>query len=407
MPTEEKPELKEDVSIYETPRVVDDINTCYFYHTIDLPEYGTIEGSWDLRKGVDEYLGNVNFKGKRVLEIGTANGFLCFEMEKRGAEVVAFDLSEDFEWDIVPFAQYNYRSIALERRKILKKLNNAFWFCHRLLKSNARVIYGDVYNIKNTIGLFDIVTFGSMLLHLRDPFRALERGLRFAKEKTVISELLRGRKSNFSGSDIKFLPDYRTIEPKDTWWDLPPAIITRMIGVLGFEDVKINYHAQKYEKKTNDLYTVVGNRTRKFQWELLIHFGLTGNAGKYQLNGWAAPEDGLTWSTGKSASLRIPVAELPQSRITLKADVMAFLCSAVPEQTVHILINGQKAGTWIMRPETRKMSLIIRESLLTDPDTMIITFMTPDAASPSEFGVNDDTRILGIAMHSITFTLSN
>jgi predicted nicotinamide N-methyase len=38
---------------------------------------------------VDPYLGNFDFVGKRVLDVGAASGFLTFEMEKRGAEVVA------------------------------------------------------------------------------------------------------------------------------------------------------------------------------------------------------------------------------------------------------------------------------------------------------------------------------
>ena len=43
-------------------------------------------------------------RGKRVLDVGTSSGFLCFEMERRGAEVVAFDLSDEFDGDAVPFA---------------------------------------------------------------------------------------------------------------------------------------------------------------------------------------------------------------------------------------------------------------------------------------------------------------
>lgn len=62
---------------------------------MDIPGYGGVEGEWDLRKGVKEYLGNVDFKGKRVLEIGTASGFLCFYMEGQGAEVVAYDLQRN------------------------------------------------------------------------------------------------------------------------------------------------------------------------------------------------------------------------------------------------------------------------------------------------------------------------
>ena len=81
-----------DEKIFATPRKVEDVADCYFYHTMELPGHGVIEGrDWDLRGRVDEYLGNVAFAGKRVLEIGPASGFLTFEMEKRGGEVISVE----------------------------------------------------------------------------------------------------------------------------------------------------------------------------------------------------------------------------------------------------------------------------------------------------------------------------
>ena len=79
-------------NVYADPVEVTNRDDCWFYHTIDVPGVGTIPGEWDLRAGVEDYLGKVTFAGKRVLELGTASGFLCFEMEKRGAAVVAFDV---------------------------------------------------------------------------------------------------------------------------------------------------------------------------------------------------------------------------------------------------------------------------------------------------------------------------
>ena len=91
------------------PKIVTDIKTCNFYHTMDLPGHGVVEGKWDLRENVDKYVGSVIFDGKRVLELGTASGYLCFEMEKRGAEVIAYDIGENERWDVVPYAQYDYQ----------------------------------------------------------------------------------------------------------------------------------------------------------------------------------------------------------------------------------------------------------------------------------------------------------
>jgi len=62
--------------IFADPVKVADTGDCYFYHTVELPSHGVINGDWDLRRGVDNYLGNVAFAGQRVLEIGPASGFL-------------------------------------------------------------------------------------------------------------------------------------------------------------------------------------------------------------------------------------------------------------------------------------------------------------------------------------------
>ena len=92
-----------DQIVYAQPRLIDDINDCYFYHTMDVPGYGHVEGEWDLRGKESEYLGRIPLKGKRVLEVGTASGFLCFYMENQGAQVVAYDLSPAEDWDMVPY----------------------------------------------------------------------------------------------------------------------------------------------------------------------------------------------------------------------------------------------------------------------------------------------------------------
>jgi SAM-dependent methyltransferase len=252
-------------NIYASPKIVNDINECIFYHTVELPGIGIVEGSWDLREGIHEYLGNVNFKGKRVLDVGTASGFLCFFMEKQGAEVICFDLSKEYDWDIVPFAKWKERQhIANDRKTIIDKLNNSYWFAHRLYNSLAKVVYGSVYEIPNQIGPVDIVVYGSILLHLRDPFFALQNGLKLARETVIVADALRGQPVKFNEPYMQFLPDPKTIEPKDTWWDIRPELVIRMIGVLGFEDTRISQHYQKYNGKSNLLYTVVGNRTTEF-----------------------------------------------------------------------------------------------------------------------------------------------
>lgn len=249
-------------SIYAPPRSINDIADCYFYHTVDLPNEGTVVGNWDLRSGIGDYLGKIDFSGKRVLDVGCANGVLSFYMEQQGAEVVSYDLDKNGDWDMVPFAKWrDYEHITNMRKSIIDRLNNAYWYSHKLLKSSAKVVYGSVYEIPEEIGDVDVAVYGSILLHLRDPFLALQRGLSLTTETVVIAETLRGQPQKTSEANLGLLPNAKSMEPKDTWWDLRPEWVVQAIGILGFEDVSINYHQQKFEQEVVDLYTVVGKRT--------------------------------------------------------------------------------------------------------------------------------------------------
>ncbi len=253
---------------YAEPREVTSLDECYFYHSMEIPGYGIVRGPWDHRGGADAYIGNVDLQGKRVLEVGTASGFFCYEMEKRGADVVAYDLSENHSWDVVPYAQYDHESYDAERREHLRQINNGWWLAHRAHDSKAKVVYGTVYEIPEEIGRVEVATFGSVLLHVRDPFLALERALRLTTETAIVAERpsLRYWLPQMVMGPLKpsmaLLPNYKKVHPRESWWHFTPGIIRKMLGVLGFEDTKVNYHLQRFEGRRRLLFTVVGRRTK-------------------------------------------------------------------------------------------------------------------------------------------------
>lgn len=278
---------KESIDIknyYEKPRSINDINECYFYHTMELPGIGLMKGQWDLRKGIDSYIGNIQVKGKTFFDIGTANGFVCFEMEKRGASVTCFDLSEKDDWDIVPLHGKIDINFFIQRKEAKRKVNNAFWLAHKLLQSKAKVIYGSIYNMPADIGPFDISFLGSILLHLRDPFLALQKIASITKETIVVTDVvppgyiaygntinskikcllnlvLYYIKESFGLKPIVFAPDIKN--PQQTiWWYFSPKMISKFLNVLGFYNTSISYHYQKFlAGNTNVLfYTVVARK---------------------------------------------------------------------------------------------------------------------------------------------------
>jgi hypothetical protein len=271
------------LSLYATPPEHVDIEDCYFYHTMDIPGHGLVTGEWDLRGTEYQYLGGVNFKGKRVLELGPASGFLTSYMENQGAELVVRDLSEDFSWDTVPFAGMDYDLADKQRREHLRKLNNGFWFNHRAQNSKAKVSYGTIYTVPEEIGQVDIATFASILLHVRDPFLALQSSAKLVREKIVVTDMYPATDFHMvsdivdsegpSGEqtftldatlDAKqvFLPQHWDKAYADTWWMMSPSIIQRFLGVLGFERTEVSYHHAMAGEQRTFLYTVVAHRTR-------------------------------------------------------------------------------------------------------------------------------------------------
>jgi hypothetical protein len=200
--------------------------------------------------------------------VGAASGFLTFHMERQGAEVVSFDLSEEYPWDFVPFADVDPQAALVDYRTSMRRINNAYWHCHRAFGSRARVVYGTVYCIPAEIGPVDVSVFGSILLHLRDPFLALQNALRLTRETVIVTDML-SRKHflqmllRFPGlARMTFLPHQRGHRHAGTWWALSPALIKRFLGILGFEATRVSFHRQLFRGHTRLLFTVVGRRTK-------------------------------------------------------------------------------------------------------------------------------------------------
>ena len=216
---------------YAAPLTVERPEDCFFYHKINIPGLGDVGEQWDLRSSIDSYLGKFDFRGKRVLDMGTASGFLTFEMEKRGAEVVSFDMVDGTQWDIVPHHDIQQDMPALRDRasKAHQRLKNAYWFTHKRLNSKARVYYGDIYDLPGGLGEFDVAMFGMILSHLRDPFQALYSASRLVKGNIIVTNQMMPT-DNAIGS---FIPS-RANGERMAWWSLSKGCLKQMLDILGF-----------------------------------------------------------------------------------------------------------------------------------------------------------------------------
>jgi tRNA (mo5U34)-methyltransferase len=144
-----------------------------WYHSIEVAPGVVTPGMFDLRPIVDK-LPWPDVRGKRVLDVGTSDGFLAFELERRGAaEVVAVDIPGHEEWDW----ERDNRDDGLQylRHVVGPTTSIGFRLAHDLRGSSVRLQHISVYDLSpDTVGEFDAVVCGTLLLHLREPLRALE-----------------------------------------------------------------------------------------------------------------------------------------------------------------------------------------------------------------------------------------
>ena len=147
-----------------------DVASREWYHTLELAPGVVTAGWFDTRQLVDQ-LPWPDVTGRRCLDVGTFDGFWAFTMEQRGAaEVVAVDILDPTRWDWPPDAEAATVAAVGAR----KSRGEGFVVAAEALGSSVQRIERSVYDLTpDEDGTFDVVYVGSLLLHLRDPLRAL------------------------------------------------------------------------------------------------------------------------------------------------------------------------------------------------------------------------------------------
>lgn len=206
----------------------------FWYHTIDLGPGWSTKGWFDLRHAVDGWPWP-EVRGKRCLDIGTFDGFLAFELEKRGAaEVVAVDIPQHWLWDWPPDNRPTGPDDTQFPAMSGPPKGEGFRLAAEALGSNAQWRALSIYDLDpDDIGMFDVVVCGSLMLHLRDPLRALEAVRRVCKGLFLSSEQIELWLSVVG----RGTPLYRLngSGPECQWWLANGAGHKRLLYAAGFE----------------------------------------------------------------------------------------------------------------------------------------------------------------------------
>jgi tRNA (mo5U34)-methyltransferase len=204
-----------------------------WYHTIELPDGSTTPGMYDHRPLVPHYGLPDDLTGKRALDIGSADGFWAFELERRGAEVTSLDVTTFAETDFPRALRHIYTEHPLEL-----PFRRGMEIARRRLDSSVKLVNQPVYDLDpDAIGTFDLVHAGDILLHLRDPALALQRIRDVTSGECLIADLFDPTLDGLGagGGLSRFLGGWSDA----TWWSPALSTLTQMVADAGFDDVEV------------------------------------------------------------------------------------------------------------------------------------------------------------------------
>jgi tRNA (mo5U34)-methyltransferase len=200
-----------------------------WYHTIEIAPGVITPGFFDLRPVAPEVL-PADLRGRRCLDVAAFDGFWSLEMLARGAsEVVAIDVLDPEAWDWPAGSEDSVKKIIGAR----KRQGEGFEIVMQALGREVERRDMSVYDLDpGDIGTFDFVYVGSLLLHLRDPVRALERIRDVCTGELVLVDTI--------DSLLTRLHPRRPVATFDGrgrpwWWTANRAGLVRMVESAGFE----------------------------------------------------------------------------------------------------------------------------------------------------------------------------
>jgi tRNA (mo5U34)-methyltransferase len=261
-----------------------------WYHSIELPDGSVIQGMIGveaLKARLAAFPIPADLTGKRVLDVGAWTGWCSFEMERRGAQVVAVDCVEFEE----------------------------FREAHRMIGSKVDYRILDVEELtQESVGLFDYVLFFGVLYHLRNPLLGLEKICAITTDTAFVESFVTD-----DGGAPCTMAFYETDElggQIDNWFGPSVQCLAALCRSAGFARADLEYVAERragitcrrrWEPVGGDLgepaafiYSAVNNRTHDIYFHpgkdeyICLYFrsevaDLTRDRLRVEIDGYGAP----------------------------------------------------------------------------------------------------------------------
>ena len=193
-----------------------------WYHSIELPDGTEVPGIIPVASLRDRLtlLGVPDdLRGRRALDIGAATGWNSFELERRGAAVVAIDY------------------VGYEDFQVAKRLLNS--------AVDYRIMEVDEITVEE-LGTFDVVLFLGVLYHLRHPLYSLEKVLSVTSGTAYVESFVCDAALSQAEREAnsKYLEFYETTElagQLDNWFGPSTNCLSALCRSAGFADVQFRY----------------------------------------------------------------------------------------------------------------------------------------------------------------------
>jgi tRNA (mo5U34)-methyltransferase len=188
-----------------------------YYHSIELPDGRVIPGLQSLetqRARIARFPISDDLRGKRVLDIGAWDGWFSFEMERRGATVVAVD--------------------ATKRTRFLE--------AKAMLDSKVEHVVADITHLTpRDIGYFDIVLFFGVLYHLKHPMLALERVCELSTDLVCVESFVTDDQPTGTIPSMEFYEGLELAGQFDNWVGPNVSCLMAMCRTAGF--ARVDFHS--------------------------------------------------------------------------------------------------------------------------------------------------------------------
>lgn len=233
------------------PDLAGEVAALSWYHTIDLPGGLTTPGLFDHRALVPHYGIPEDLTGQRALDVATFDGFWAFELERRGADVLAVDIPRLSWLDLPPKLKEEILARDLDEESGL-----GFFLARRALKSSVERSTCSVYELDpERIGTFDLVHVADLLLHLQSPVTALQRIRSVTRGRAIIADVFDPRLLPPAGQTLKYHGGWWSA----IWWMPSLNALAQMVLDAGFSRISLH-----------KVYNLPGPRETEGLWRAIL-----------------------------------------------------------------------------------------------------------------------------------------